>query len=118
MSSTEINTGTMTLNGVEYVRADSLPTDIAGPPTPHRIVVADRGFVFVGATTQNEDGSLTITSAKCLRVWGTDSSKPGLGWLAQHGPTDKTKMDSSGTVRIPASAVVLTFDTDASRWSK
>jgi hypothetical protein len=106
---------TITINQIEYIRKDSITTP-AGPPTPHRIVVADRGWVFVGATEQHDDGSLTITNAKCIRVWGTDESKPGLGYLAQHGPTSKTKLDASGTVRVPTHAVVFTLDTDAPLW--
>lgn len=113
---TDIQHNTMTINGVEYVRADSITTP-AGPPTPYRIVVADRGWVFVGPTTEQEDGSLIITNAKCIRVWGTDETKPGLGYLAQNGPTDKTKLDASGVVRVPTHAVVLTMDTDGALWA-
>jgi len=106
---------TISIDNIEYVRKDSITTP-AGPPTPHRIVVADRGWVFVGPTEQHEEGSLTISSAKCIRIWGTDEAKPGLGYLAEHGPTSKTKLDASGTVRIPVHAVVLTYDTEASLW--
>ena len=101
---------TISIDGTQYIKA----TD-AGEPTPLQIVVADRGWVFIGHTTRDESGT-TITDAKCIRYWGTDNDKPGLGWLAQNGPTSKTKLDPSGTNRIPTHAVVLTFDTDASKW--
>lgn len=104
---------TIEINGVEYIRADAAPT---GPPTEHRIVVADRGWVFVGPTESLDDGSLVISPAKCIRFWGTDDSKPGLGYLAANGPTAKTKLDPAGTVRIPTHAVVLSLDTEAERW--
>lgn len=104
---------TISIDGTDYVRASDLP---AGPPTTHRIVVADRGWVFVGNTTTDEDG-IAISDAKCIRYWGTDADKPGLGWLAANGPTAKTKLDPSGTVRIPTHAVVATFDTEASKWA-
>lgn len=104
---------TISIDGTDYIRLADMP---AGPPTEYRIVVADRGFVFVGSTIAEEDGSLTITDAKCIRIWGTDESKPGLGWLAQNGPTGKTKLDLSGTVRVPKHAVVMTLDTEASKW--
>lgn len=102
------------INGEQYVKASDVP---AGPPSEYRIVVADRGWVFVGPTTQHEDGSLSITNAQCIRIWGTDESKPGLGYLAANGPTSKTKLDASGTVRIPTHAVVLTLDTSADLWA-
>lgn len=104
---------TIKIDNVEYVRKTDTP---AGPPTPYRIVVADRGWVFVGATTQHPDWSLTIANARVIRVWGTDSKKPGLGYLALNGPTASTKLDPSGTVRVPAHAVVATFDTDSAKW--
>lgn len=102
---------TIQINGIDYVPAS------AGPPTQHRIVVADRGWVFVGPTETLEDGSLVISPAKCIRRWGTDADKPGLGYLAANGPTTKTKLDPAGTVRIPQHAVVLSLDTEASRWA-
>ena len=104
---------TISIDGTDYIRATDMP---AGPPSEYRIVVADRGWVFVGPTVDNEDGSVTISPARCIRVWGTDESKPGLGYLAENGPTTKTKLDPSGTVRIPTHAVVLSMDTEASLW--
>lgn len=103
---------TIKIDNQTYVRADK-----AGDPTPHRIIVADRGWVFVGATTVGADGSLSISNAKCIRRWGTDDKRSGLGYLALNGPTEKTKLDCSGTVRIPAHSVVATLDTDAGKWS-
>jgi len=105
---------TISIDGTDYIRVSDLP---AGPPPEYRIVVADRGWVFVGAATTEDDGGITIANAKCIRHWGTDSDKPGLGYLAQNGPTAKTKLDPSGTVRIPTHAVIATFDTEAAKWA-
>lgn len=102
---------TIKIDNQEYVRADK-----AGPATPHRIVVADRGWVFVGATDESDDGSLVITNARCIRWWGTDEKRPGLGYLAANGPTEKTKLDPTGTVRVPAHSVIATIDTLAEKW--
>lgn len=104
---------TISIDGTDYIRVTDLP---AGPQTEYRIVVADRGWVFVGAVVAEDDGSLAINEARCIRCWGTDSDKPGLGYLALNGPTTKTKLDPSGTVRVPAHAVVAMFDTEASKW--
>jgi phage tail sheath gpL-like len=102
---------TISIDGTDYVRADSQPA-VTGDI---QIVVADRGWVFVGAVTNDEAGT-TIANARCIRIWGTDNDKPGLGYIAMNGPTSKTKLDASGTVRIPLHALVATFDTDASKW--
>ena len=108
---------TIELNGIEYIRADRLPAPPAGPPSEYRIVVVDRGWVFVGPTQQLDDGSLVVSPANCIRIWGTSETQPGLGYLAANGPTSKTNLDPSGTVRIPSHAVVLALDTEASKWA-
>lgn len=82
----------ISIDGVDYVRAGDLES---GPIKETRIIVADRGWVFVGACTDHEDGSVTITNAKNIRNWGTTK---GLGQLAT-GPTGATKYDEYGTVR-------------------
>lgn len=105
---------TIEINGEQYVKASDLPV---GPPSEYRIVVADRGWVFVGPTVDEDSGGVTISPASCIRLWGTDESRPGLGYLAANGPTEKTKLDPSGTVRIPTHAVVLSLDTEASLWA-
>ena len=77
------------------------------------IIVADRGFVYVGNMTW--DGEFVIVeNTKNIRYWGTTK---GLGELALGGPTDKTKLDEIGTVRIPCRAVISIIDTEASKWS-
>lgn len=84
---------TITLDGVKYVRADSV-ADFQ-PMTSKRIVVADRGWVFVGDCEDHSDGTVTIHNAHNIRIWGTTK---GLGELVD-GPTKDTKYDVYGTVR-------------------
>ena len=84
---------TITINGIEYVKKDAITE--TKPIGEVRIIVADRGWVFVGNCQDNEDGSVTITNAKNIRLWGTTN---GLGELA-NGPTSATKADYCGTVR-------------------
>lgn len=80
----------MVIDGVEYVRADSVT-----PIGDWRIIVADRGWVFVGACEDNDDGSVTLRNARNIRRWGTAK---GLGELV-HGPLEDTQHDAYGTVR-------------------
>jgi hypothetical protein len=59
-----------------------------------QIIVADKGFVFLGYVLDNDDGSVIISCAQNLRRWGTTK---GLGELCT-GPTDKTVYDYWGLV--------------------
>jgi hypothetical protein len=77
------------------------------------IIVADRGFVYVGDCRVDEQFAI-VTNARNVRYWGTER---GLGQLALEGPTDKTKLDTVGTVRIPARAIISIIDTEAVKWT-
>jgi len=67
-----------------------------------QIAVLDRGFVYVGDVSI--DGELVrITSARNVRVWGTEN---GLGQLALEGPQKATKLDPAGVVTAPMRAVI------------
>ena len=99
---------TVTLNGVEYVRADRVGPSV---PTEKRIVIAQRGWVFVGDYSIDGD-DVTLSNAQVIRVWGTTK---GLGQLALEGPTSSTKLDDAGTVRLHRLAIVATLD--VVKWS-
>lgn len=85
---------TLVIDGkpVDFVRKDSVSTVVIGEK---RIIVADKGWIFVGDCEDHCDGSVTIRNAKNIRQWGTTN---GLGELCT-GPTPKTKSDVYGTVR-------------------
>ena len=76
------------------------------------IVVADRGFVYVGNVTM-DDQFAVITDARNIRKWGTTK---GLGELALEGPKAETVLDSVGVVRIPARAVISIIETESKLW--
>ena len=92
---------TMMIDEVKYVREDSIKAT-SSPIGDKRIIVADRGWVFVGDCVDNEDGSVTISNAKNIRRWGTTK---GLGELAS-GPTSKTTADDYGTVNTKATVTI------------
>lgn len=77
------------------------------------IVIADRGFVWVGKTRIEGDW-LIINGAKQVRRWGTTN---GLGQLAASGPLPNTILDDAGTVRVPLRAVIGIVACEASRWT-
>jgi hypothetical protein len=99
---------TIQIDNVQYVRADS----IQPPSGSIKIVVVDRGFVYVGHTTI--DGNfLTIDNAKNIRRWGTTK---GLGELV-NGPLASTVLDRAGVVTVPLRAVILLIDVEQKKWS-
>ena len=98
---------TLMIDDVQYVRADKQKAydgDI-------KIVVADRGFVYIGVVEESEN-FVTLRNAKNIRVWGTSK---GLGELV-NGPLSYTKLDSVGTVKIPQRAIISLIDVEQSKW--
>jgi len=77
-----------------------------------RIVIAQRGWVFVGRYVAAAD-EVVLYDAKCIRKWGTSR---GLGELTS-GPLSNTELDDHGTVRMHPLAVLATIDCDADKWA-
>lgn len=98
---------TISIDGVEYIRKDS----VADTDGDIKIVVLDRGFVYVGYVTI-EDEFVVIRHAKNIRYWGT---KNGLGELVS-GPLAETKLDHAGTVRAAKRALISLIDVEQSKW--
>jgi hypothetical protein len=99
---------TISIDGVDYVRADQITIN----SSTTQIVIGQRGWVFVGAV--HEDGEdIVITNARNIRIWGTSE---GLGELVS-GPTDTTKADVYGTVRIPKLTVVARINVNEGAWA-
>ena len=79
-----------------------------------KIVVLDRGFVYVGDVTTYPNG-IIVENAKNIRVWGT---KSGLGQLAKEGPTSNTVLDYVGTILAPSHAIQHFIVTDSTKWNR
>ena len=97
---------TISIDGTDYVRADS------NTASDWRIVIAQRGWVFVGRYVEDGD-DVTLYDAKNIRIWGTTE---GLGQLAIGGKTSTTVLDPAGTVRLHKLAIVATLDTQVTTW--
>lgn len=76
------------------------------------IVVADRGFVYIGDVVHDGEWCV-VANAKNIRRWGTER---GLGQLALEGQNSQTVLDEVGTVRVPRHAVISLIDTEAGKW--
>ncbi|HEV2530918.1 DUF6948 domain-containing protein [Phenylobacterium sp.] len=80
------------------------------------IVVADRGWVWVGTVnTEAMSGPLVrIEGARCVRRWGTTE---GLGQLAQKGPQPNTKLDTATDVDVASKAIIAILPCEPSAWA-
>lgn len=72
-----------------------------------QIVVADRGWVFIGNVFSDANGDKLIQEARVIRRWGTTK---GLGQIAIEGPTNDTVFEDAGTVTVPSRSVIAVFD--------
>lgn len=71
-----------------------------------QIVIAQRGWIFVGDVTRAEN-EVVIENAAVVRRWGTTR---GLGQIASEGPTPSSILDPCPTVRIHPLSVVASMD--------
>jgi hypothetical protein len=82
------------------------------PESVVQIVIAPRGWVFVGYCHKDES-DLVISRAHVIRKWGT---KKGLGELVS-GPKQETILDSAGIVRVPLCAVIARIICEEAAWN-
>ena len=83
------------------VKTETQPTAPNTRDLGTQIIVADRGFVYVGNVTLDGDFA-TVNNARNIRKWGTTN---GLGELV-NGPTSSTIVDPCGTVLLPIKAII------------
>lgn len=95
----------MIIDGVEYA-----PVHIGA--TKKQIIVAHRGFVFVG-DVEDADGEVVIHNAKNIRRWGTSY---GLGQLAMEGVQPDSMLDDALTVRLHPLSIVCRYDCNGEVW--
>ena len=57
---------TISINGVEYIRADSVPA--AKPNGNRAVIVVDRGWIFAGDVTR-ENGRIKLSRAVWVFSW-------------------------------------------------
>lgn len=107
----DTNVDTMTVNGISYVRADSVPASREDPSTK-QIVILQRGWVMIGDFRQDGD-NCTLDNASVIRIWGTTK---GLGELALSGPKTKTILDPCGHVEFHVMTVVARLNTNPGLW--
>lgn len=86
----------------------------AEPPADIRIVILQRGWVFVGSFRKVSDSECVLTNAKNYRY---QKSGQGFGYVAKHGPTSGCILDPCDLpVRFHPLTIVATLDCDGSKW--
>lgn len=103
--STTCTPKTIVVEGINYV-----PESTEGESV--RIVILQRGWVFVGFYSQDGD-SCKLRNAQNIRVWGTTK---GLGEIAGGGPTATTKLDPCGVVEFHRLTEICNVACDKGKW--
>lgn len=93
------------IDGVRYVPVEEVNGDI-------KIVVLDRGFVYVGRF-ECDGNHVVIHGARSLIRWGTSAH---LGELI-NGPLDNTKLGDRCTVRAMLDQVKHTIEVNNDAWN-
>jgi hypothetical protein len=99
----------LVIDGKTYVPKSDIP-ELKGDV---KIVVFQRGWVAVGILDKTNSEEFLLTNASVIRSWGTTK---GLGEIAIGGPTAKTVLDKTGTIRFNPGTIVLVMDTEESKW--
>lgn len=108
------------MNKLELIKAllidsDKEVSDFEVGGSEVKIVVLQRGWVFVGKFSQ-EGSTCKLTDAYNIRSWGTTK---GLGELAEGGPIkDKTNLDKVNDVAFHELTSVVIIDCDDKIWKK
>ncbi len=76
-----------------------------------RIVIGQRGFVWVGEWTQDGD-EIIVKHCRNIRRAGTTA---GFGELV-NGPLKQTVLDPVGTLRLHRLSVVASYDCNPEKW--
>lgn len=108
----ETNVQEISINGVDYVRKDSVKRECDTDADDIRIVILQRGFVMVGKYRQN-GSACELHNAHVIRRWGTTK---GLGEIAANGPLTDTTLDHAGVVKFHELTVIATINCEAKKW--
>lgn len=98
----------VTIDGIEYTPVKTVPGEV-------KIVILQRGWVYVGKYSQNKDTMMCeLNSAYCIRKWGTTK---GLAEL-KDGPTKDTVLDPAGKVTFHLLTTIAVIDCEDASWKK
>ena len=93
----QTNVETISINGVSYVRADSVPQAV--PNGNRAVVVVDRGWIFAGDVTR-ENGRIRLARAVHVLSWAQN----GFAGLCADPKKAGAKLNPCADVDMPADA--------------
>lgn len=96
----------VTIDGQRYV--------LACDSGPIKIVVLERGFVYVGRVSEEGDPVIVIHGARSIIRWGTSQH---LGELV-NGPLPDTKLGAVCTVQCRINQVIHMIEVHQDGWAK
>jgi len=99
---------------VKEVSIDGQRYVLACDSGPIKIVVLDRGFVYVGRVNEEADPVIVIHGARSIIRWGTSQH---LGELV-NGPLPKTKLGAPCTVQCRLNQVIHIIEVSQNDWAK
>lgn len=79
-----------------------------------KIVVIERGFVYVGRVTTDIGDDITISGARSLIRWG---SSQHLGELVR-GPLENTRLGAACTVQVRRNQIIHMIEVDQDGWKQ
>ena len=82
---------TITIDGVDFVRADSIQPK---PDGDRHIVILDRGFIFEGVLSE-DDGVYTLTDCANIRRW----ERGGTGGMLKSAGKSGASLDDSADIK-------------------
>lgn len=82
--------------------------------TERWIIVAERGFVYVGNVHRDAD-QVVIDNCYNIRRWGTTR---GLGQIAEDGPTESSVLDKCPRVKVHVMGVVHQMQCNEESWRR
>lgn len=98
----DINLNTVKINGVDYVRADSIPTVAPRVLGRRAVVVLDRGWIFAG-DVERKDGRILMTKVVHVRSW----SSIGFDGMIANPKSDKVVLRPHADLDVPAGSEVF-----------
>lgn len=108
------NINEVEVNGIVYIRKDSVVDKSPNYKGDVKIVVLQRGWVYIGRFSR-EGNDCKLQNAYCIRVWGTTK---GLQELVS-GATSITKLDKcEGIVEFDWLTVIHTITVKEEAWKQ
>lgn len=96
---------TLSIDGVDYIREDSVQ-GLSPIETSHIIVIAQRGFIFIGHQNLGVSDKVQLLNASIVRKW---TNGRGIGGLVKEAHKDEYTLDPVGQVEFSPEGIIATL---------